>query len=300
MGIFYLSESSINDYVVLQEKKTREQYAREKFKKKYNFKPDKPGSDTGTITKDGKTYKVDIGKSKKVKIHDLTGEKTIADRRLQADIADKDSSIILDDRYFKLKGSNHGKRRDAMLSHEIGHQNLHNVNSDNKTVDKKNRSHSVYASTLHATLKDSNNPYSEEDIKKSLKAQNFDKDNLGSAEEQKRRDKALQAAKKYEKNKEHHNAVEYEADRYAANHTSEKDVKRGIRNTYKMYKQDDRKIIKSAKANPQKYFPTSSRKNAEKEIDKIARKTNSNNQSDMNQRSKALKDEELRKSDVYK
>ena len=40
--------------IALNEMKTREEYARRSFKKKYNFKPDKPGSDVGTITNDGK------------------------------------------------------------------------------------------------------------------------------------------------------------------------------------------------------------------------------------------------------
>ena len=38
------------DLMVLNEKKTQEEYARRRFKEKYNFEPDKPGSNTGTIT----------------------------------------------------------------------------------------------------------------------------------------------------------------------------------------------------------------------------------------------------------
>ena len=47
--------------ITLSEMKTREEYARRSFKKKYNFKPDKPGSNSGTIKdkklKGSKVYK---------------------------------------------------------------------------------------------------------------------------------------------------------------------------------------------------------------------------------------------------
>ena len=47
--------------IALNEKKTREKYARRSFKKKYNFEPDKPGSSKGTITdKAGKKYRIDM------------------------------------------------------------------------------------------------------------------------------------------------------------------------------------------------------------------------------------------------
>ena len=42
--------------ITLSEMKTREEYARRSSKKKYNFKPDKPGSNSGTITVDSGSF----------------------------------------------------------------------------------------------------------------------------------------------------------------------------------------------------------------------------------------------------
>lgn len=54
---YFNKETTLN---ILNEKKSTEEYHRRSFKKKYNFEPDKPGSDTGKITVDGKKYDVDM------------------------------------------------------------------------------------------------------------------------------------------------------------------------------------------------------------------------------------------------
>ena len=265
--IFNLKDSSI--YKFLEEMKTKEEYGRESFKKKYNYKSSKENKDIGTITdKNGKEYKVDIRKNK--------------NHTTESDLSDKDSKISLDNKFFKLKGSNKNERRDAVLNHEIGHQNLHNINPNNKTVDKRNRSGEVFKKTVTSSVKnqgldlDNNEKLRKEygANPKNIRKQVYDdlkiKDYLKDTNKLdiSKRNKSLSYAEKYsKKDKDHHDFSEYEADRYAANKTSEKALKKGIRNYYKLSK---------------------------KVVDKA------NGDSDMKQRSKALKDEKMRKSDTYK
>ena len=82
----------------------------------------------------------------------------------------------------------------------------------------------------------------------------------------------------------HLDSEEIEADRYAANKTSEKAIKRAIRNIDKLYN-----------------------KNSPKDIDKLSshkihkiHKINAENKNEIKYRSKALKDPALRKSPIYK
>ena len=285
--MFYLSESTINDYIILQEKKTREQYAREKFKKKYNFKPDKPGSDTGTITVDGKPYKVDMKKSKTMDVYNAAiGADQQTDRQTSADLNSKEKKINLDNNFFKLKGSNKGERRDAILKHEIGHANMHGIYAD-----KNMKSPNILKKTLTKTMKDNAGIDLSDDKQlkffgssgHDLRKQAYDAVNMKdyaknspNKQERKGRESSYKAAEKYENNGIHAHAHEFEADRYAANRTSERAVKKGVANAYKLIKQD-------YKNNP--------------DIKKMINKSASN---DMKQRSKALKDKDLRSSKYYK
>lgn len=278
--IFNLKDSSI--YKFLEEMKTKEEYGRESFKKKYNYKPSKENKDIGTIKdKDGKEYKVDIRKSNK-----NTGAK----------IKDSQGTIIIGKDVFNMKGSNKNERRDAAISHEIGHQKLHNLNPNNKTVEKKNRTAEVFKNVKTGSLKDTgllknrkyfdlkdddnlkhhghDNPhklrkdyYDKQGIKKYVETEADKKDKL-------KRNRSLNIAKKYETDKYHQNASEYEADRYGANHTSERAMKKAIKN--------------SAKYN----IRTASNNNKDDIKKKVI--------PDMEQRYKALKDKDLKKSDIYK
>lgn len=273
--------------IALNEKKTREEYARRSFKKKYNFEPDKPGGNTGTITdKEGRKYKVDMEKSGTMDV----GEYQVR-RQTFADLSDKEGKVNLDKNFFKLKGSNKGERRDAMLQHEIGHQKLHNMNPDNKTMEDKNRNMRVFKSTIKNMVKDQTggidiskrgegetkeeghdarkqiyDNYGAEDYAKSIKA---------TKEEKNQREKDHSTAKKFEKPGAHMNAEEYEADRHAANRTSERAVKRGTRESYKHIYKDFKD------GNTKKYLKKAGT-------------------ADTQQRSKALKDPDMRKAKTYK
>lgn len=117
-------DSLIERYQIIMEKKTREEYAVDKFKKRYNFKPDKPGSKSGTITVDGNEYDIDIDHRKSL----LNRDNRVEPRSTSTSL--KSGKIALDDTFFKnIKNQ---KRRDAILNHEIGHVRLHSAKSDIK------------------------------------------------------------------------------------------------------------------------------------------------------------------------
>ena len=116
--------------VYLMEKKTREEYGVDKFKKRYDFKPDAPGSKRGTITVDGEKHKVDIDHKK------LTRKSARMDRKSGKIVGDEDiprttstdmysGEIALGPEYFtRIKNQ---KRRDGILKHEIGHKKIHSL-----------------------------------------------------------------------------------------------------------------------------------------------------------------------------
>lgn len=245
----------------IMEMKSKEEYARISFKKKYDFKPDKPGSNTGTITVDGKKYNIDI-RNRKYKVNKNQMKNIIKDAQnsLKEDPKvintvvkgkgkiftksnyysnNEPGEIILDKKYFKLKGSNNNERRDAILQHEIGHQH------------------------------DKNKYYQKDDDNKS-------------------RNNAHKIASKY--NNEYVNDDEFIADRYSANKTSESANKKALRNYVKLDKKDNNKQVHiSIDKNGKLKIATP------KEEKKEKHRYNTITQSMMKQRNKALKDNELRK-----
>ena len=118
----------VEKYNLMLEKKTREEYAVDKFKKRYKFEPDEPGSKTGTITVNGEKHRVDIDHNKylmgKETIDPVTGkgvEYAQIPRYTSTDLTS--GKITLGKEYFsRVKNQ---KRRDAVLNHEIGHKKLH-------------------------------------------------------------------------------------------------------------------------------------------------------------------------------
>ena len=274
------------DYILNESYKERKKKVIRSTAKQFNFKPDKPGSSIGTIDVEGKKYKVNINAKE-------TEAKTGSD----------DSMINIGKDIYQLKGSNKGERRKAAINHEIGHQNLHNTNPDNKTVDSNNRSKQEFRRGINNSFKskygldmskdndvrniahryfgssstrikriiDSNSP----DKNRELLYKNMGEDEYlknTSDENRKNRDKALKKAKKYEDTSKssHLTAEEFEADRYAANRTSERAVKKALANSNK---------LKSKSHN------SSTNKEAEE---------------DYAQRAKALKDKDLRDEKIYK
>ena len=322
------------DFLLL-EKATREEYRKRSFKKKYNYEPSKEDPDVGTITdKQGKKYRVDMRNKKKdmaevnfkdkdgnwitdkngkpiskkfhtMEVSDGKGGKQTQIRQTAADVHDDDSTVFIDKNFWKLKGSHKNERRDAILQHELGHQNLHNISPNNKTVDKDKRHYDVAKNLIRGSTKDATgiDLDSDKDLKKAIDQHptyghlpekfkpsvksvrnaeyrsvihpDYEKSATKNKDEINKRLKDLNTAKKFETNAQHAHAYEFEADRYAANRTSERAVKKGVANVYKLMKKD---------------YPEG-----------LARKTiNQTGEADMAARKKALNSDEMRKAETYK
>ena len=87
--------------------------------------------------------------------------------------------------------------------------------------------------------------------------------------------KVYKIAKSYETNNPHATAEEFEADRYAANRTSERAIRKAINNSYKLIRN-------------------------KKKPGEALKKYNAISSEDMKLRNKALKDNYLRKTGIYK
>lgn len=280
---------AIYNYNYIMEMKSKEEYARRSFKKKYDFKPDKPGSNTGTITVDGKTHKVDMDKKSTVDVSGMRMPRQTANA-----MYGDDRKIMLDKNYFKLKGSHGNERRDAVLQHEIGHGRLHGSDSDN---DKK--STKVFKDTITKNTKDQQGidlsktknfmGVSGHDLRKAIYDSSGIKDYTKNMDKSKVKDReaAYAKAKKYEKDGAHANASEFEADRYAANRTSERAVKKGVNNLYRLSKQD-------------KSITSSTGLKNKDDIKSYRKEINNIQSTDTKQRSKALKDKDLKDVKLYK
>ena len=109
---------------VYMEKKTREQYRIDRFKKKYDFKPTSQGSKEGTITVNGKKYELDMDVKKKTMSVPINkkGDTINVDRQTSAMMTGQSPKINLDENYFKLINN---KRRDAILQQEVAHSDRH-------------------------------------------------------------------------------------------------------------------------------------------------------------------------------
>jgi hypothetical protein len=309
---------SIYNLQYLQEMKTKEEYRRESFKKKYNYKPSKDNKDEGEITVDGKKYKVDMGKSKTISVGN-----DIAPRATSSDLIYAGNKVYLDNNFFKLKGSKKNQRRDAILQHEIGHSRLHGVKAD---PDKK--STKVFKNTITKNTEDvwgqgAISNMSKNERKRFYEDQANIKDYVKDMDKSKIKDreKAYNTAKKYEKNSEHANASEFEADRYAANRTSASAMKKGLRNYYKVNNKDIKKEIKATQLNDikdyisdlkndsnpdiqkygnhmdQEFKNVKNQKSFEKKMQALA---NNKITTDIKQRSKALKDKDMQNIKLYK
>lgn len=169
---------------------------------------------------------------------------------------------------------------DAALSHEIGHQRLHSINAKNPNVDFDKMSEKTYNSEIQRALKyDRTN---NEKLKRLRLAQDIHPmeymKKLPDKETQKQRDDIRDYAKRYENKKDSHSDVsEFEADRYSANKTSDRAMKKAINQSYKFVKSDKKK-------------------NSDEEKSKL----NSAIENDKTQRFKALKDEKMKSSKIYK
>lgn len=324
---------------IMLEKASSMEYNIRRFKQQYKFDPK-----TSTIEVDGNRYKVDMNINQPV-VHaqnkDLGATASIP-RNISADIGSKDDPrIYLSKTFFQLKDDS---RRAAFLQHEIGHMKLHSVVPGYKHTDTSKISRKMimdeidrYCKILADTYKELKVDQSEINSMiastKELLIKNIDKEYLNSSTatelQSKIRADARKAANKLLPknipegiNPSHINANELEADRYAANHTSEKALKRGLRESYKKYKNNiDKNISIAGKAEymNRQNIPIEKRNslkvskpdrvnavttdyfgNQTKTVDELKKESNKSNTYDYNLRSKALKDKDLRNAKALK
>ena len=252
------------------EMKTREEYAIRKFKKKYDYDPK-----TKTIKgPDGERIEVDIDiKNPKMKVKNIFGGDTDSDRKTSSDKLSKTPKINLDYRFFKYKNQ---KRRDAVLQHEIGHTKLHSLNTSKSNLKTKSAGADIINEIIDDMGKNyvRNKAATEDEVKKmkergSLKirkdqmTRKYEKDMDENKESSKLRNSAYEKFKKDEEdykyfkprksntdeqNKKenrrkpasmtdpHASVKEFEADRYAANKAGSSELKKALREGYKMNK----------------------------------------------------------------
>lgn len=289
------SEDDINDETldesveVLEEKATQEHYAREAFKKKYNFKPLSGDSDVGTIEIDGKTVKIDMKKSKTMTVSGVSQV-----RQTAANLSD-DDTIYLAPEFFKIKNP---ERRDAVLKHELGHLQMHKKTLEGaKIFDKrfvdKDVIISIILSALGVNKTDLENPIIASIVDASLDYEpisNLLNSKVNDDTFTTIRDGVKKVAEKYIGNNRntHTNLAELEADRYAANRSSEKALKKGIQNYSRLIYKNSAELIKSLGITDPDL------------IKQYTKLMHINGADDILRRAKALKDPTLRNASIYK
>lgn len=251
-----ISINQSNEY--LTEMKSQEEYAKEAFKKKYKFEPSHTDPNRGTITVDGRMYQVILD----------SNESTAASNQ----------TIRLGKEFWKLKNP---ERRDAVLQHEIGHIRLGHTNETNdeyiEFINNPNRFPKLRDAAIEFMKQD---PEFESNflprIKKLIDA-GYDKYQLGLrngiylSDHKHEILKLLgagggikNAGKYIPKNAPRHlNPKEFEADRYAANRTSEKAMRKALAQIYRMG-------IRKSKNGPKDILVIKD-KNARSELDKFVK-----------------------------
>lgn len=220
---------------LFEEKATRVEYTMRQFKKKYHYDPQKK-----TIIVNGETYKCDLDiKSKTMDVKNpVTGETVTTVRQTAAALGDPDRTIALDRSFFELKNN---KRRDAILQHEVGHQKLHSISSDDfdvfiDTLVNNTVSQLGDIEQYGLTIEDIRSEIIDQLKKNGVTGNNFKgtpDEKLKNLRSSIRKDLEKKFVGKLHKNNDHVNANEFEADRYAINKTSKNQLKKGLREAYK-------------------------------------------------------------------
>lgn len=286
--------ASYNDiYEVIMEKKSREKYRIDKFKKEHDFIPDYSKNkfgNVGTMLVDGKRIHVDLNiHSKSSPWNNLQPRQTA----IQGS-ALFNEELALDKPFFNLKNK---KRMNAILNHEIGHLKMHTTQPNAKVRDPR------FVSKLNAdrTIKSYAPPIGDPGFmrgienywKNALRIDDYLKTGTGNKHDMELRDKAWNAANKHSTNIEHSNPKEFEADRYSANRSGIQHLKRALR-------EQNKKMVKNL--SKPKYLSKSAHKdyNIPRLSNDALIQQKQDAQSDYNARMKALKDPEIRDNKLYK
>lgn len=299
---YLINERAYDQYVIERKKLTTTDRHMSKFKKKYNFVPDANNKNTGQITVDGRQYPIDLDINNPF-VNTINGD---LPRNTITDLSpgDKQGKIFIDKKFMNLKP----KQSDAILQHEIGHNRIHSMSSNTPNL-IKNAEHmgsvdtqaSGYARAAQQI--DPNVP--KKAVKKIIRDAMLDggKDYKKRAKNvpeniKKSRGEMYSYMKKYTSpENEHINQKEFEADRYAVNHSGhpitkvsgKSQLKRGLRNIYKQQKN-------SISKHPQRYIPDG--------IDmsplEYNRRIHVAQTADYEKRSKALNDKRIAEYPLYK
>ena len=333
---------------LFEEKATRDEYVMRRFKDKYKYDPK-----SGTIEVEGQRYKVVLPDKSGIEYIDNPtgfGPKQVASASVtRMDTINKNGALHLGPEFFALKDD---KRRDAILKHELGHSKLHSTVAGYKYTDTSKISKEMVINEIDLCcrlrrdainkMNDGKDSYITNDyiisIHENMRSNLSDyvKCSTASEMQSKVRADARKAANKYiPKNiddgvdRTHANAMEFEADRYAANHSSERHLKRGLRDRNRIVskpKNLERQLKKTAESNirNQKAFEDEkvdpkTVKVSKSEVNKEYQNTNNPDgkskkelqnslvrgqhkidTADYNARTKALKDKDLRNNSSLK
>lgn len=195
--------------------------SRTKFLKDHDY-----DKDTKTIKLSGKRYKVDPGFSSKMKISSIDGAPIYTARTTSADTKSDDPKIYLDKDFFKILGK---KSKEAVIQHEVGHLKMHSMSPDSKIRDKAFASKNTFADMIKANLVGFDNETKKEVVREALKDPGIKKimqQKSGEISDADR--KAVRQIMKKYAHGGHSNPTELEADRYAANRTSNSALTSGL------------------------------------------------------------------------
>ena len=297
---YYNGEISLDEFIT--EKATREQYRMKAFKKKYNYNPkDK------SIIVDGEKYYVDLDVNNPImKVKDGNGNFTTVARFTSANIMDDNGTINLDKNFFKLKNSG---RRDPILKHEIGHIKSNAIKNNGKAESASiQTNYDAYVketfNTAKSFFKQLDIPMTDKEIMSIIKQQLKDAGITQSTYEptsaERKKQKVIREIrayieKKYTANRDayndHTNYKEIEADRYAANHSSDSNLKKGLRE-YNKYNKSEKSIKRQLKA--------SGAPSTKEVVDASRKKITRGGNDDYELRAKALKDKKIKDNSAYK
>ena len=302
-----------DDLLTVLEMKTKAEYKKRSFKKRFKFHPSKDDPNKGTVTVDGESYRVDIGNSGTVTLRTNDGENTEFTRMTGA-LFDGGDIIFDMNQLMKLKK----QQADAVTQHEIAHIKFHGVDTDsdaNVTNKDKSLSPKVIEEIITSILTEiighepSRGLRNNSEYKQSLTAlrnrymQKLKNNPNRDKVLQDLRNDAIRVYKKFEKGG-HTNWKEFEADRYAANKTSERDLIQGVKQTYKnIKKQAYKKYGIDPKVESKRHLKYDKNGNPvyadkKQELYYAIKKIDG---TDMSTREKVLKNPELKKyKDIYK
>lgn len=238
-------------------------------------------------------------------VRDANGNEQEVPRATASDLFDKNGKIYIDSKFFKIRSQS---RRDAVLQHEIGHSKLHSANAESDKLDKEMMSKEVIVNTLSSIIDQNIDAYGFSDLYTASELKDLKKQAMYQLENnikkyvnkipndtsgrQKLRAEVREILKKYQHGG-HTNVNEFEADRYAANKTSKKDLKAGLRDASRQERKKIKKNVKSYENERMNDKEGSSVKEIKRESKKIVADYNTKLQKDMDQRAKALNDKSL-------